>query len=312
MKDTNAEVASLIGINPAARTTTVKPSGNASVILGTSSGIHPEHSRRYFRIMQLNKESETAKYLEEHMPELLEESRWSATGSDYVVFVPCVNPDYVITKDDMKGIKHLEHIRLVQNTWVEAGKRTKSCYNPLTHHNVSNTVIIDDVDAIADYLFDNQVDFTAVSFVSSFSDKDYNQSPFSSVLNSQELIARYGDGSVFMSGLIVDGLHYFNNNLWDAVDHVINNGKHDMGTRDMKILRSDWSRRVTKFADNFFEGDMTKTLYCMKDVHLYHKWKVIERSFKMIDFGSILASPTYNSVNKYGAIACSGGACEIV
>ena len=42
----NEEVAKIIGINPAARTTTVKPSGNASVILGTSSGIHPAHSRR--------------------------------------------------------------------------------------------------------------------------------------------------------------------------------------------------------------------------------------------------------------------------
>ena len=57
---TNKEVAAAIGINPAARTTTVKPSGNASVVLGTASGIHPEHSEQYFRIMQLNKESDTA------------------------------------------------------------------------------------------------------------------------------------------------------------------------------------------------------------------------------------------------------------
>ncbi|MBK7806841.1 MAG: hypothetical protein IPJ51_11130 [Saprospiraceae bacterium] len=66
--DTNAEVADVIGINHTARATTVKPSGNASVILGTPSGIHPEHSQRYFRIMQLNKESEVAKYLEVNIP----------------------------------------------------------------------------------------------------------------------------------------------------------------------------------------------------------------------------------------------------
>lgn len=74
VKKTNKEVADFIGINPAARTTTVKPSGNASVILKTSSGIHPEHSKNYFRIIQLNKDSETAKWMEENKPEMLEES----------------------------------------------------------------------------------------------------------------------------------------------------------------------------------------------------------------------------------------------
>ena len=70
VRQTNEEVAALIGINPAARTTTVKPSGNASVILKTASGIHPEHSKRYFRVMQLNKDSEAAHYLSTHLSPL--------------------------------------------------------------------------------------------------------------------------------------------------------------------------------------------------------------------------------------------------
>ena len=44
VKDVNKEVSKIIGINPAARTTCVKPSGNASVLLQTASGIHAEHS----------------------------------------------------------------------------------------------------------------------------------------------------------------------------------------------------------------------------------------------------------------------------
>ena len=40
VKDENERVAKLIGINKAARTTTVKPSGTSSLVLGTSSGIH--------------------------------------------------------------------------------------------------------------------------------------------------------------------------------------------------------------------------------------------------------------------------------
>jgi len=37
-KEENERVAKLIGINSAARTTTVKPSGTSSLVLGTSSG----------------------------------------------------------------------------------------------------------------------------------------------------------------------------------------------------------------------------------------------------------------------------------
>ena len=63
--------------------------------------------------MQLNKESNTAKWLEENMSFLLEESVWSSTKSDYVVFVPVENPKNGLFNKDMKGIKHLELIKLV-------------------------------------------------------------------------------------------------------------------------------------------------------------------------------------------------------
>lgn len=313
VKAVNSEVAKIIGINPAARTTTVKPSGNASVILQTASGIHPEHAKRYFRLMQLNKESETAKYLEQHMPDLLEESEWSASKSDYIVYIPVENNDEVIVKDQMTGIKHLELIRLVQNSWVSQGKNQERCYNPLTSHNVSNTVIIDDLDLISQYLFDNQKDFTAVSFASASIDLDYVQAPFTAVKSGQEMLDKYGEPAQYMSGLIVDGLHYFNNNLWAAIDYVVNGDKKmSTATRDSKLLRDYWVSRVRKFATNEFNGDLNKTLYCMKDIHLSHKWRVVKRTFALIDFSSILNAPTYKDVSQYAAVACAGGSCEIV
>ena len=79
----NAIVADIIGINYAARATCTKPSGNSSVILMTSSGIHGEHDDLYFRVMQLNKGEEIAKYLNENYPNLLEESVWSENNTDY-------------------------------------------------------------------------------------------------------------------------------------------------------------------------------------------------------------------------------------
>lgn len=311
VKDTNKELAEILGINPAARTTTVKPSGNASVILGTASGIHPEHSERYFRIMQLNKESDTAKWLKENMPFLLEESYWSNTKSDYVVYVPIENPKNGLYKKDMKGIKHLEKIKFVQEHWVNAGTNVEYCLKPWLRNSVSCTVIIDNQEEITRYIFDNQDSFKAVSFISDYGDKDFNQAPFTSVGTLEELVEEYGKGAIFASGLIVDGLHYFNDDLWIACDTVMNKSIPLTGTREQVLLKKYWLDRVKRFSKNFFKGDIQKTIYCLKDIHLLHKWEVVNRDFKKVDFGKILSKPTYKDIADFAAVACSGGACEI-
>ena len=312
VKYTNARIANMIGINQAARTTCVKPSGNASVILGTASGIHPEHSERYFRIMQLNKENDTAKWLEKHMPYLLEESFWSSTNSDYVVYVPIQNPKTGLYKKDVKGVKHLELIKLVQKNWVNEGTNRELCVYPNVNHNTSNTVIVDDRDAVVGYIWDNKQDFTAVSFISDYGDKDFTQAPFTSVSTLEEVVEKYGRGAIFASGLIVDGLHYFNDNLWIACDMIKDKSIPVTGTREQVMLKKYWLTRAKKFARNFFGGDLQKTIYCLKDIHLLHKWEVVNRQFKPVDFGEILNKPTYKNISDYAATACSGkDSCEI-
>lgn len=311
VKETNKEIANILNINIAARTTTVKPSGNASVILKTPSGIHPEHSERYFRIMQINKDSETAKYLEENNFEMLEESSWSATNTDYVIYCPFENIEGTLYKDEMTGIKHLELIKLVQNNWVRPGKNIEKCYKETTEHNVSNTVIIDHIEDMVNYIFDNQYDFSAVSFLSSYGDKDYAQAPNTSVLTTQELVNKYGDGVIFTAGLIVDGLHYFNNDLWKACNHVQNKELTIEGTRTQVLLKKDWIKRVKNFSKNYFKNDLQKTIYCIKDVHLWHKWNKINQNFSLIDYTKVLKEPQYSDIDTMGAIACSGGQCEI-
>lgn len=311
VKETNVEVAAFIGINVAARSTTVKPSGNASVVLKTPSGIHPEHSELYFRLMQLNKDSETAKWLLENMPEVLEDSRWSASNTDFIVYVPIVNDKGTVYKDDMQGVKHLKLIELVQNSWVTEGKTEELCYVPTTSHNVSNTVIIDDEKEIVDYIFERQNNFSAVSFMTPFGDKDYVQAPNTSVLAPEQLIEKYGHGVIFIAGLNVDGLHYFDDDLWTATNHVSDKSIQITGTRSQVLLKKDWIRRVKKFAKNYFKNDIQKTIYCMKDVHLWHKWSVINRSFKLVDFTEILSKPEFVDINTTSGVACSGGACEL-
>lgn len=311
IKNTNRKVAEIIGINYAARTTTVKPSGNASVILQTPSGIHPEHAYQYFRIMQINKESEVAKWIVEHYPEMIEDSLWSATHSDYVVYVPFINDKNIITKDSLRDIEHLQMIEKVQVHWVQNGKNPEVCYNPNHDHNVSNTVLIDNKKQIVDYIYENQKNFVAVSFLARTGDKDYVQSPNTSVLTRDELFKTYGDAAFFGSGLIVDGLHCFNDNLWEACKIAENNLPLN-SNRHMAILQQDWVKRFNKFSKNFFNGDKGKTTYCLKDIYLFHKWVKINRVFNELpELNKLLPKPEFTEIDTLGAIACAGGMCEI-
>src|SRR5690606_16406763 len=79
VKATNKKVAKLLGIRAAARTTCAKPSGNASVLLGTASGIHGEHAPRYFRNVQMNVDDEVAKLMLQINPKMCEQSVYSST-----------------------------------------------------------------------------------------------------------------------------------------------------------------------------------------------------------------------------------------
>jgi len=64
VKEENARVAAIIGTNPAARTTTVKPEGTSSLVLGTSSGIHAWHSEYYTRRIRVGKNESIYTYLQ--------------------------------------------------------------------------------------------------------------------------------------------------------------------------------------------------------------------------------------------------------
>jgi ribonucleoside-diphosphate reductase alpha chain len=312
VKETNSKIAKIIGINEAARCTTTKPSGNASVILGVASGIHAEHALRYFRIMQVNKESEIGKWIaEECNPDMYENSVWNALDTDYVIYVPIQNDEISLFKDDIKGIAHLEKIKFAQEHWVNNGKREDLCTVPELSNNISCTVLIDDPETITDYLFENQNAFTAVSFLSDTGDKDYPQSPFTSVLNSQELLDKYGNGVMFASGLIVDGLQYFNGNLWEACDLIKDRNRKLSGTRQDVLLQTDWIRRAKQFARNNHKNDLDEMIYCLKDVHLWHKWCKVTRGLKEVNFEEILLAPKFNDVSSYTAQACSGNSCEI-
>lgn len=315
IKQINIELANIIGISPAARLTTVKPSGNASVLLKSPSGCHGDHSPRYFRVMQINKQSEMGKYLAEKHPYLLEESVWSANNSDYVAYIPIIANKNAKFKHELLGINQLDVVRTIQNNWIQYGVNDEVNVRPWLRHSVSNTVELnyDDYDNVCDYLYDNRYDFAATSFLPHTGDKDYRQAPFTSVLSSTDLFEKYGDAALFASGLIVDGLQVFDNDLWSACDMVKKRDLKLVGTRTQVLLQKDWIRRAKQFARRFMKNDIDNMIVCLKDVYLYHKWVSISRELKNKEFNfqQELGMPSYIDIDTMGAMACSAGQCEL-
>lgn len=225
IKEINKEVAKMIGIRQAARTTCLKPSGNASVLLSTSSGIHGEHSPLYIRNVQVNKEDDVAKYFKEVNPKMVEDSVWSSNGTDWVISFPIRPNEKSIFKDQLNGVNLLKCVKLTQQNWVEEGTNVELCRDPKLRHNVSNTIQVDDWEEVENYIFENKEFFAGVSLLSMTGDKDYNQAPFTAIFTPKELVEKYGDATMFASGLIVDGLAAFNDNLWVACDTVMGLGE---------------------------------------------------------------------------------------
>jgi len=312
VRRTNAHMAKLLGINPAARTTCVKPSGNASVMLATASGIHGEHSPRFFRNMQMNEMDEGLQALMAACPSMVEESVWSAGGTDKMVSFPIQAKEGSIYKRDLMGVKQLEYVKAAQQNWVEYGTNPEHCVDDRLRHNVSNTIPVDDWDEVEQYLYDNRQWFAGVSLLAAGGDKAYPQAPFQEVLTGEEIFAKYGDAAVFASGLIVDGLHAFNSDLWAACMEASNrgNGLSPHGSHD--LLKRDWVRRAIQFADRYFGTSLSDMTDCLKDVYNLHRWKAIERELVYIDFTEVLTQPKYTDVDTLAAQGCSGGACEIV
>ena len=82
-------------------------------------------------------------------------------------------------------------------------------------------------------------------------------------------------------------------------------------TGEQKDMGSDWIRRYRKFSDNYFDGDLVKTSYCLKDVHNLHKWTKIQQNYHHVDFENSLFQKKEIDIDTTAAQACAGGACEI-
>ncbi len=172
VKEENERVAGLIGINKSARTTTVKPSGTSSLVLGTSSGIHAWHNDYYLRRIRVGKNESIYSYLAINHPELIEDEFFRPHDTA-VITIPQRAPEGSIVRHE-SVFQMLERVKKVSQEWIKPGHR-----NGQNTHNVSATVSIkeDEWDLVGDWMWNNRDFYNGLS-VLPYNGGTYTQAPF--------------------------------------------------------------------------------------------------------------------------------------
>lgn len=279
--EVNETVANLIGINPAARATCLKPEGTGSLKLKTSCGMTPDHARRYLRHVQVNRNEPPAAFFKSINPEAVEPSSWSASGTDDVMAF-CINaPEGALTKADVTALELLERVKLVKENWVDVGKRPGRCLHPGLSHNVSNTIHMHDDEwgPVADYIFEHQHTFAGVTLLSASADLDYHQAPFVAVKTEEEILNVYG--RIFSEHEVQLARDMFGD-IWGACD--------------------------AGYADTF-DVPRGRADYCLKDSYLLYRWRRLRRVYRSVDYRQMREEE--NNVRFEAEAACAGGVCEI-
>jgi ribonucleoside-triphosphate reductase len=172
VKEENKRLAEVMGINPSARTTTVKPAGTTSLTLGTSSGIHAWHNDYYIRRVRVGKNESIYSHLLLNHPELVEDEYFRPHDTA-VIGIPQMAPENAIFRTE-SPIQLLERVKRVHGEWIKPGHRTGN-----NSHNVSATISIreHEWDAVGEWMWENKEFYNGLS-VLPYDGGTYIQAPF--------------------------------------------------------------------------------------------------------------------------------------
>jgi ribonucleoside-triphosphate reductase len=174
VKQMNLDTSAKIGIQFAARCTTIKPSGTTSLVLGTSSGIHAWHNSYYLRRVRIGKNEALYEYLRINHPELLEEDMLNSKQA--IICIPQQAPEgSILRTEDVMDL--LERIRRFNVEWVRHGFRRGSNAN-----NVSATVSIQEGEweRVGEWMWENKASYNGLS-VLPFDNGSYKQAPYEDI-----------------------------------------------------------------------------------------------------------------------------------
>ncbi|EGD82991.1 ribonucleoside-triphosphate reductase [Salpingoeca rosetta] len=170
--DENARVSAAIGISTADRVTTVKPAGTTSLVLGTSSGVHPWHAEHYIRRMRVNKQESLYPYLLERCPALIEDDVMSTNTTAVVSFPQRAPPGATLRSES--ALHLLDRVHRLHDTWIRGGHR-----RGVNTNNVSTTVSVreHEWDGVGAWMWHNRDAYNGLC-VLPYSGHTYKQAPF--------------------------------------------------------------------------------------------------------------------------------------
>ena len=172
VKKENKRVADLIGINSAARCTTVKPAGTTSLALGTSSGIHAWHNDFYIRRLRVGKNEAIYGYLLRNHPELVEDEYFRPHDTA-VISIPQKAPDGATMRTE-SAFQLLERVKYISENYVKKGHR-----GGMNTHNVSATISVKEHEweDIGQWMWKNKEAYNGLSILP-YNGGTYKQAPF--------------------------------------------------------------------------------------------------------------------------------------
>tara|TARA_R110002020_G_scaffold79124_2_gene198552 strand:- start:10576 stop:12528 length:1953 start_codon:yes stop_codon:yes gene_type:complete len=167
---TNRKWAKLLGIEPSAAITCVKPSGTVSQLVNAASGIHPRHNDYYIRTIRADKKDPLTQFLiDQGFPY---EDAMEKPDSMAVFAFPMKSPSGAITRKNISAKDHLTLWTIYANYWCE--------------HKPSITVSVKEKEwlNVGSFVYDNFDSMSGVSFLP-MTEHTYKQAPYQDCTKEQ-------------------------------------------------------------------------------------------------------------------------------
>jgi len=166
VNDVNDEWAHRLSIPPSAAATCVKPSGTASQLVMSGSGIHAWHAPHYVRRVQQDVKDPITRLMKD--AGIPWEPQHDNPEGAVVFSFPTRAPEGAVCRDDRDAIQELEHWKLYQDHWCE--------HKP----SVTITVRENEWPAVGAWVWERFDQMSGVSFLP-HSEHGYTQAPYEAV-----------------------------------------------------------------------------------------------------------------------------------
>ena len=309
----NKIYAKLLGLNPAARVTCVKPAGNSSVLLQTSSGIHPHHSNRYIRRVQVSRDDPVYQHFREQNPHLCEESVWSANKTDDVIAFPVSTSKGAIVKGELNALEFLQNVRSTQASWVTPGTaRPESCEG--LRHNVSNTceVASSEWGDVGRFIYSHRDQFSGLSFLGKSGDYIYRQAPMQRIVLQSELMDEYGADNVGAARHIlrhIETRYGSLSNIIVPLQMVLNGVDTRIACQDLPYYHGLLWETYKLIRNLFHLYDSDGAIHLLSCINHERLWNSCLKGLAPVDYSLLKEDDDLTSLQD--TVACGGGACEL-